>query len=57
MKWKHKTVTELTGGSLSENLLVVARAVNNNACTLKEAVQKIEELSKEIEQLKKGVEE
>lgn len=57
MKWKHKTVTELTGGSLSENLLVVARAVNNNAYTLKEAVQKIEELSKEIEQLKKGVEE
>ena len=57
MKWKHKTVTELTGGSLNGNLLVVARAVNNNAYTLKEAVQKIEELSKEIEQLKKGVEE
>ncbi|MBQ2801716.1 MAG: hypothetical protein IJF03_10010 [Lachnospiraceae bacterium] len=54
MKWKHKTVTELTGGSLSGNLVVVARAVNNNAYTLKEAVQKIEELSKEIEQLKKG---
>lgn len=57
MKWKHKTVTELTGGSLSGNLVAVARAVNNNAYTLKEAVQKIEELSKEIEQLKKGVEE
>ena len=57
MKWKHKTVRELTGGSLSGNLVVVARAVNNNAYTLKEAVQKIEELSKEIEQLKKGVEE
>lgn len=54
MKWKHKKVTELTGGSFSGNLVVVARAVNNNACTLKEAVQKIEELSKEIEQLKEG---
>lgn len=54
MKWKHKTVTELTGGSFSGNLVVVARALNNNAYTLKEAVQKIEELSKEIEQLKAG---
>ena len=52
MKWKHKKVTELTGGSLSGNLVTVARAVNNNAEVLKEAVQKIEELSEEIERLK-----
>lgn len=55
MKWKHKTVIELTGGSFSGNLVVVARAVNNNAYTLKEAVQKIEELSKEIERIKEGL--
>ena len=54
MKWKNKTVKELSGGSLSGNLVVVARAVNNNAELLKEAVQKIEELSWEIEQLKEG---
>ena len=45
MKWKNTKVTELIGGSLSSNLVVVARAVNNNAEVLKEAVQKIEELS------------
>ena len=54
MKWKHKTVTELSGDSLSRNLVVVARAVNTNAEVLKEAVQKIDELSKQIEQLKAG---
>lgn len=52
MKWKHKKVTELTGGSLSGNLVIVARAVNNNAEVLKEAAQKIEELIEEIERLK-----
>lgn len=52
MKWKHKAVKELIGGSLSGNLVAVARVVNNNAYTLKEAVEKIEELSEEIEQLK-----
>ena len=54
MKWKHKEVIELSGGSLSRNLVVVARALNENAEVLKEAVQKIDELSKEIEQLKAG---
>lgn len=54
MKWKHKKVTELTGGSLSGNLVVVARAVNDNAEVLKEAVQKIEELSDEIKRLKEN---
>ena len=54
MKWKNKRVQILTGGSLSGNLVRVAIAVNKNAEVLKEAVQKIEELSKEIEQLKAG---
>ena len=55
MKWKNKKVTELSGGSLRRNLVTVARAVNINAEVLKEAVQKIEELSNEIERLKAGV--
>ena len=54
MKWKNKKVQILTGGSLSGNLVRVAIAVNKNAEVLKEAVQKIEELSEEIEQLKTG---
>lgn len=54
MKWKNKRVQILTGGSLSGNLVRVAIAVNKNAEVLKEAVQKIEELSEEIEQLKAG---
>ena len=54
MKWKNKGVQILTGGSLSGNLVRVAIAVNKNAELLREAVQKIEELSEEIEQLKVG---
>ena len=54
MKWKNKGVQTLTGGSLSGNLVRVAIAVNKNAEVLREAVQKIEELSEEIEQLKAG---
>ena len=41
MKWKYKTIQELNGGSLSSNMVRVARAVNHNAYLLKEAVQKI----------------
>lgn len=52
MKWKHKRIIELTGGSLSGNMVTVARAVNNNGYVLKEAVQKIEELSIEVERLR-----
>ena len=52
MKWKNKGVQILTGGSLSGNLVRVAIAVNKNAEVLKEAVQKIEELSAEIDRLK-----
>ena len=52
MKWKNKGVQILTGGSLSGNLVRVAIAVNKNAEVLREAVQKIEELSAEIDRLK-----
>lgn len=52
MKWKNTKVTELIGGSLSSNLVVVARAVDDNADVLEEDVQKIEELSAEIDRLK-----
>ena len=54
MKWKNKRVQILTGGSLSGNLVRVAIVVNKNAEVLREAIQKIEELSDEIEQLKAG---
>lgn len=46
--------TKLSGGSWSSNLVVVARAVNDNAELLEEAMQKIDELRKEIELLKEG---
>lgn len=52
MKWKNKTVVELSGISLSPGIRELARAVNHNAETLKEAVQKIEELSEQIERRK-----
>lgn len=54
MKWKNKRVTILHGGSLSGNMVTVANAVNDNALVLKEAIQKIDELSEEIERLKTG---
>lgn len=57
MKWKYKTIQELTGGSLSENLVSVARAVNHNAYLLKEAVQKIEELNERIDTLENRIDE
>lgn len=56
MKWKHKRIAELTGGSLSGNMVTVANAVNYNGYVLKEAVQKIEELSVEVEKLKEQIE-
>ncbi len=52
MKWKNKTVVELSGISLGPGIRELARAVNHNAETLKEAVQKIEELSEQIERRK-----
>lgn len=51
MKRKHKIAT-LSGGSFRNNEVAIARAVNDNAEVLKKAVQKIEELSKEVEELK-----
>ena len=56
MKWKYKTIKECIGGSLSSDVVQVARVVNHNAYLLREAVQKIEELSEEIEMLKKKLE-
>ena len=53
MQWKSKRVVTLTGGSLSGNVRTVAEAVNANAVVLREAIQKIEELSEEVERLKK----
>lgn len=53
MQWKSKRVVTLTGGSLSGNVRTVAGAVNVNAVVLREAIQKIEELSEEVERLKK----
>lgn len=57
MKWKYKTIKELNGGSLSSNLVSVARAVNHNAYLLKEAVQKIEELNERIDTLQNRINE
>lgn len=47
-------MVELSGISLSPGIRELARAVNHNAETLKEAVQKIEKLNEEVEQLKGG---
>lgn len=54
MKWKNKVVVEISGISLSSSVRELARAINNNAEVLREAVQKIEELSEEVERLKAG---
>ena len=54
MKWKHKTVTKITGISLSSSLRELAMAINNNAEVLREAVQKIEELSDKVDRLKEA---
>lgn len=52
MKWIHREVVKMTGGSLSPSVREFANAVNINADVLQEAAQKIEELNKEIERLK-----
>ena len=52
MKWNNKTVVEITGGSLSSSVRELAMAINHNAEVLREAVQKIEKLNEEVEQLK-----
>lgn len=54
MKWKNKAVTKITGISLSSNVRELAMAINNNAEVLREAVQKIEELSDKVDRLKAG---
>lgn len=54
MKWKNKAVTKITGISLSSSVRELAMAINNNAEVLREAVQKIEELSDKVDRLKAG---
>lgn len=54
MKWKNKAVTKITGISLSSSVRELAMAINHNAEVLREAVQKIEELSDKVDQLKEG---
>ena len=54
MKWKNKAVTKITGISLSSSVRELAMAINHNAEVLREAVQKIEKLNEEVEQLKGG---
>lgn len=54
MKWENKTVTKMTGISLSPSVRELAMAINNNAEVLREAVQKIEELSDKVDRLKEG---
>lgn len=54
MKWENKTVTKMTGISLSSNVRELAMAINNNAEVLREVVQKIEELSDKVDRLKVG---
>lgn len=54
MKWNNKTVVKMYGGSLSSNVRELAMAINNNAEVLREAVQKIEELSDKVDRLKAG---
>lgn len=54
MKWNNKTVVKIYGGSLSSNVRELAIAINRNAEVLREAVQKIEELSDKVDRLKAG---
>lgn len=54
MKWKNKAVTKITGISLSSRVRELAMAINHNAEVLREAVQKIEELSDKVDRLKAG---
>lgn len=54
MKWKNKTVVEMSGGSLSSSVRELAMAINHNAEVLREAVQKIEELSEKIKRMEEG---
>lgn len=54
MKWKNKAVTKITGILLSSSVRELAMAINHNAEVLREAVQKIEELSDKVDRLKAG---
>lgn len=51
MKWKNREVMKMADG-LSEDKAIVNRTINKNADVLIECCNKIEQLSKEIEQLR-----
>ena len=53
MKWKNRTAIKMSGGMFG-NSTEMCRAINKNADVLIECCNKIEELSKDIEQLKAG---
>lgn len=52
MKMKYHKISKLSGGSLSGNLVTVARTVNINADVLKELCNKVAEIEKDLNQLK-----
>lgn len=51
MKMKNHKVYKLSGGSLSGNLVTVARTVNINADVLQELCQIVDEQKKRIDEL------
>ena len=54
MELNNKAVVEITGCSLRSSVRELEMAINHNAEVLREAVQKIEKLNEEVEQLKGG---
>lgn len=51
MELKHSKIIELSGGSLSGNMVTVARAVNQNGYVLKDLCNYIEQLEKRVDEL------
>lgn len=51
MEMKHHKISKLSGGSLSGNLVTVARTVNINADVLQELCQIVDEQQKRIDEL------
>lgn len=57
-KWTNTTakdVVTISGSIWNDNVRTIAEAVNYNAQILKDALNRIEELEKQVEQYKKGV--
>lgn len=55
LDWKHRKIELLSGGSLSSNLVVVARASNRNAEVLKECCNKVDDLEKRNQELEERI--